>query len=194
MEKELWYKRNSQTDDSSNKIRYHLWKLVDSYLFKTSPNLFSRWRIFLLKCFGAEIGVKCYISPRVVITKPWEFKMGNVSSIDDYCYIVPPVIIKDYVSIGNNTHIIGGGHDIWSRGFEVSSNAVIIDNGAFIGAGCSILPGSKIGEMSVIDSHIKVQGHIRNNTVVIEKNNKIIKCDRLPEEEYNKYRYHYIGK
>ena len=29
MEKELFYKRNSATNDSANKLKYHIWKFVD---------------------------------------------------------------------------------------------------------------------------------------------------------------------
>lgn len=132
MEKELWYKRNERTADSANKWKFHLWKFVDAYFFKTSLNCLSCWRIFLLKLFGAKIGKGCYISPRVTITRPWEFEMGNISSIDDCCYIIPPVKIGDYVSIGNNTHIIARGHDVRTRGFESDSAPIVVGNGVFI--------------------------------------------------------------
>lgn len=192
MEKELWYKRNKRTTDSANKWKFHLWKFVDAYFFKTSLNCLSCWRIFLLKLFGAKIGKGCYISPRVTITRPWEFEMGNISSIDDCCYIIPPVKIGDYVSIGNNTHIIAGGHDLWSRGFEVELSTIKIGNGAFIGADVFISQGCEIGQMTIIGAKTHIISNIPENTIVVSRPSKYIKCRRLTEEEYKKYRYHYI--
>lgn len=190
-EKELFYKRNSETNDSTNNLKYHIWKFVDAYLFKTSLNCMSRWRVFLLRLFGAKIGKGCYIASKATITKPWNFEMGNISAIDEYCYIIPPIKIGDYVSIGNNCHLIAGGHDIWSRGFETRHKTISIGNCAFIGAGTYIGIGCNIGQMSVIGAHSYIVKDVQENTVVTMYPMKQIACKRLKEEEYGKYRYHF---
>lgn len=189
---EDYYIRTKRTNDTDSKIKMLCWKIVDQYLFKTSPKFLSKWRIFLLKLFGAKVANDCFISPYATITRPWDFEMGHLSAIDDYCYIIPPVVIGDKVSISNNCHVVGGGHNIWSREFEQEFNAVTIRDGAFIGAGVYVSMGCKIGVMSVIAPHINIRKNIPDNKVVSQlPNGKMIIVDRIPEEEFIKYKYNY---
>lgn len=193
MEKELYYVRNAETSDSANRLKSHLWKFIDKYFFKTSPNCLSKWRIFLLRKFGAKIGVGCYIAPSVTITRPWDFEMGNVSAIDEMAFINPPVKIGDYVSVGNNVHLIAGGHDVRSRGFERTPNPITLGNGSFIGAGTFIGGGIKVGQMAVISAHSHITRDVPANSVTMCAPTDAISLPRLPEEEYEKYRYTYNG-
>lgn len=190
-EKELFFKRNDQTSDSKHRLKFNLWHFVNQYFFRTSPKVFGLWRCFLLRAFGAKIGKGCYISSKAFIYKPWLLEMGNCSSIDDYCYFVGPVTIGDYVSIGNNVHLVAGGHDVWSRGFEVVNKRITINHGAFIGSGAFIGMGCEIGQMAVVGTHCQITENIPENTIVALGKTKLIKCRRLTTEEYSKYKYNY---
>lgn len=190
--KELWFKPNKKTNSSTvSKKKRLFWRLVDQYLFKPSPNIMRAWRVWLLRLFGAQIGKNCYISQRATIYNPWLFVMGNYSAIDDYAYIVGKVNISDYVSIGNNVHLVAGGHDIYSRGFESLGSAIKIGNGAFIGGGTYIGQGVNIGQMAVVGAHSYIVKDIPENTISIMMPMKTITCRRLKTEEYEKYRYDY---
>lgn len=190
MEKELWFKRNSQTTDSANKLKLHLWKFIDQYVFKQSPNCLSKFRVFLLRRFGARIGIGCYISPRVTITRPWDFELGNVSSIDADCVIIPPVRIGDYVSIGNGCMLCAGGHDVRSRGFERTPKTIIVGDGCFLGAGSFVGGGVSIGTFSVLGARSVAYKDIPENCIAIGSPANVF-SERIPQEEYEKYRYHY---
>lgn len=192
IKKELYYKRNKNTNDSSHWMKFHMWKFVEKYLFRTSPNCFKHWRVFLLRLFGAKIGKGCYIASNVTITRPWEFEMGNISSIDEFCYIIPPVTIGDYCAISNNVHIIAGSHNIRSRGFELTTKRINIGSGCFIGCGCYIGPGIKIGDASVISAHISMQHSVPANKIVVPDVVKLISVDRLDQEEFEKYSFNYL--
>ncbi|WP_455664888.1 hypothetical protein [Phocaeicola sp.] len=195
MEKELWYKRNDHTQNLSNKekIKLACWRICDFCLFKPTPTFLSFWRVSLLRLFGATIGKGCYISPKATILMPWNLKMGNISSIDDYAFIKSEatIIIGDYVSIGNFVRIIQGGHDLWSRGFEVDISSIKIGNGAFIGAGAFIGKGCDIGQMAVVGACTHLTKSVPDNTI-ISSVPKYVKCQRLSNEEYEQYRFNYI--
>lgn len=195
MEKELWFQRNRRTQKVSKKykIKLQLWRCVDFLLFKTSLNILSPWRVFLLKCFGAKIGKGCYISPRSTIFIPWNIEIGNFVSIDDYAYIKPrtKITIKDYVSIANFVHIIPGGHNVKSRHFDSDLAPITIENGAFIGADSYIGKGVHIGQFAVIGARSVVLKDIPENSIAFGSPCQV-KSERIPQEEYQKYRYHYL--
>lgn len=195
MEKELWYQRNKMTENftRNEKIKLQIWRCVDALLFKTSLKILSKWRIFLLRLFGAQIGKGCYVSPKATIYIPWNFEMGNFCSIDDYAFIKPRVKIKigDYVSISTFVHIIPGGHNVRTRGFESDLAPIVIGNGAFIGSDSYISKGVNIGQMAVIGARSTVLKDIPENCIAFGSPCQV-KSERIPQEEYKKYRYSYI--
>ena len=66
-----------------NAFVVQLWWLVQSLLFKNSPQLLYGFRRFILRMFGAKIGKKVIIRPTVRITYPWKVSIGDYSWIGD---------------------------------------------------------------------------------------------------------------
>ena len=52
-------------------IRDSSWGVVYVLLLRTSPRPFHRWRVFLLRCFGAKLGKNCHIYGRARVWAPW---------------------------------------------------------------------------------------------------------------------------
>ncbi|MDR0940074.1 MAG: hypothetical protein LBN29_12150 [Mediterranea sp.] len=192
--KELWFAldRESSNMGMKEKLKLQLWRCVDGLFFKTSLKMFSGWRVFLLRLFGAQIGKGCYIAPKATIYIPWNIKIGNYTSIDDYVYIKPrtSITIGDYVSISTFVHIIPGGHDLRTRNLKSSLSPILIKDGVFIGADSYIGGGVTIGQMAVIGARSLVMKDIPENTIAFGFP-CIVRSERLPQEEYNKYRYNY---
>lgn len=191
MEKELWFKPGLGSAFSrGEKIKLLIWRMVDFWLFQPSLTIFSPWRVFLLRLFGARIGRGCYISPKAKILVPWNFQMGNFSSLDDYAYMrtTGRISIGDYVSIGMYVHIVPGGHDIRSRGFENNATFVKIEDGVFLGADSFVGRGVTIGKFSVLGSRAAAYKDIPENSVAVGMPAKVI-GERIPHDEYIKYRY-----
>ena len=192
--KELWFKRDGKTQNVTlkYKIKLQLWRCVDALFFKTSLNLFSCWRVFLLRLFGAKVGKGCYISPKCTIFIPWNIEIGNFVSIDDNAYIKPrtKIVIGDYVSIANFVHIIPGGHDVRTRNLASDLLPVHIGNGAFVGADSYIGKGVSIGQMAVIGARSLVLKDVPENSIAFGSP-CVVKSERLPREVYEKYRYDY---
>ena len=189
--KELWFKQGLGSPFSKKqKIVLQIWRIVDALLFQTSLTTLSQWRVFLLRLFGAKIGKGCYISPKAKIYAPWNVEMGNYSSIDDYAYLrsTGKIIIGDYVSIAMYVHLVPGGHDIRSRGFENNASFVKLDNGAFLGADSFVGRGVTIGQFAVLGSHAAAYKDIPENSVAVGIPAKVI-GERISRDEYVKYRY-----
>lgn len=191
MEKEPFYQRNAKTNESENRWKRFWWSLVQQYLFRPSPKYLQGWRRFLLRCFGAKIGWKSSISPTTIIYRPWDLVMGNHSSIEENCQITCPVIIGDYVAIAQKCDLIAGGHDVKSRGQEVTFAPIVIGDSAFIGIGCYIAAGVKIGTASVIAAHMNIYKSIPANKIVVPEPVRTIKVDRIPPEDFDNYYYNF---
>ena len=84
-----------------NAFIVQLWWLVQSILFRTSPQFLYGWRNFLLRLFGAKIGKKVIIRPSVKITYPWKLTIGDYSWIGDDVNLYT----LGEIDIGNNVVI-----------------------------------------------------------------------------------------
>lgn len=189
--KELWFIPDlGNRLTKGEKVKLLIWRCVDALFYQTTLTVFSRWRVFLLRLFGAKIGKGCYISPKSRVYLPWNLEIGNYSSIDDYVCLrsVGKIVIGDFVSIGMGAHIIPGGHDIRSRGFEGDATFCKIGNGVFLGADSFVGRGVTIGQFSVLGSRAAAYKDIPENSVAVGIPAKVI-GERIPNDEYVKYRY-----
>lgn len=190
--KELWFISGiGNPNTRKTKVKILLWRFVDFWFFQPSFPFMSVWRVFLLRLFGAKIGVGNYISPKVKALCPWNIEIGNYSSLDDYVYLhsTSKIIIGDYVSIAMYAHIVPGGHNVRSRGFEYNGTIVKIGHGCFIGADAFIGRGVTIGQFSVLGARSVTYKDIPENSIAIGYPAHVI-SERIPNEEYIKYRYH----
>lgn len=126
--------------------------LVQGTLFKFSPHKLNKFRIWLLRQFGADIGNYCFVHPNATIYMPWNLIMGERSAIDfdAMIYNLDKVMIGDFVSISYKVNINTGSHDYRDPYFKLITKPVIIQSGAFVGTESYIAPGVTIGEMAVI--------------------------------------------
>src|ERR1700722_14381771 len=73
-----------------SKLLRALWGLVYASLFRTSPRPCHRWRAFLLRCFGAELGSNVHIYPRATIWAPWNLACDDLATIADEAIVYNP--------------------------------------------------------------------------------------------------------
>lgn len=104
--------------------------------------------------------------------------IGKNSFLNKNCEVVAreKIIIGDNTGIGPNVLIYDHDHDFRKRdksGF--TTKEVIIGSNCWIGGNCVILKGTVIGDNCVIGAGTVVKGTIPNNSLVLNKQNLIIK-------------------
>ena len=62
-----------------SKFIVQLWWIVQSTIFRISPQFMYGWRRLLLRLFGANIGYRVLIRPTAKILYPWELIIGDWS-------------------------------------------------------------------------------------------------------------------
>lgn len=192
VEKQIWHIHDSESTGFSRKEKLLnlVWRLIEILLFRTSPQVFSKWRVALLRGFGAKIGKNCYISNRATVMNPWNITIGDNCGVDDYVFLKggAKIVIGNNVSIGAYAKIIPGGHDVRTRNFRHVGKQITIGNGVFIGADAFIGSGVKIGTMAVVGARTSVFKDVPENTIITQKMEyKTIK--RLSDDEYESFSF-----
>lgn len=130
-----------------------IWNTIYYLLFRPFPTiLFKRWRILILKIFGARIGKKTSVHASAKIWAPWNLEIGENSCIDNRVNCYNPGKIK----IGNNVTISAGAflctpsHDISNPEFPMMPSTITIKDCAWIATEAFIGPKVTIGEYAVV--------------------------------------------
>lgn len=149
------------------------WYVLSMLFFETAIPWPYAIKRFILRFYGAKVGRKVIIKPKVWIKYPWFLKIG------DYSWIGRNVQIDNLalVEIGKNTCIsqdaclLTGNHNFRVKTFDLIINPIIIQDEVWIGAYCKIMPGSIIKKSSVLQANITFKGTLDSNVVIFESFN-----------------------
>ena len=122
------------------------WLLVSSWI----PG--SSHRRFLLRLFGARVGIGVIIRPRVRVKFPWRLIVGDYSWIGEGVWIdnLAVVDIGSNACISQGAYLCTGSHDWSTPTFDLITKPIIISDGSWISANSTVGPGVKIGEGAVL--------------------------------------------
>ncbi|MGA0241671.1 MAG: acyltransferase [Candidatus Marinamargulisbacteria bacterium] len=95
------------------------------------------------------------------------------------CYIqaVNPIIIEENTRLGPGVTIIGANHNLHDLTKHTKSDPIHIQEGSWIGANATILPGVKLGKQTIVGAGSVVTKSFENGGLVIAGvPAKVIKC------------------
>lgn len=137
----------------SDKARRLVWGVVYQLLFRPTPRwMLHGWRCFLLRCFGARIGVGCRIAPTCCIWAPWNLEVGDFTAIADGVdvYAMARITIGSKVAISQRSFLCTGTHDTRSLLRPLVTRAIVINDHVWVAAESFIHPGCVVGEGCVV--------------------------------------------
>ncbi|TRX23006.1 LbetaH domain-containing protein [Flavobacterium franklandianum] len=161
-----------------NKISRLVWNLVCIILFRTfASRLFKKWRVLVLKCFGAKIDWSSHIYASVKIWAPWNLEMGANSSLGPNvdCYNQGKISIGVNTVISQKTYLCASTHDYAKNDFPLILKPIKIGNGVWIAADAFIGPGVRIEDNAIIAARSVVNKSVIENTIVGGNPAKLIK-------------------
>lgn len=134
------------------------WWLVQTLLFKTSPQFMYGWRRFLLRCFGARIGKKVMVRPTAHIQFPWKLHVADYSWIGDdvVLYNLDHIFIGSHTVISQRSYLCAGSHHHLSVDFSIYTKPILIKDQCWLAADVFVAPGVTIGEGTVVGSRSSV--------------------------------------
>lgn len=143
---------NTNFHRGAPKLKEVLWIIVSTFLFKNSLFVFNGFKVFILRLFGANIGIGVVIKPNINVKFPWKLSIGNNTWIGEEVWIdnLEEVTICDNVCISQGALLLCGNHDYTSTSFDLMVKEIKIESGAWIGAKSVVCPGVLIGSHAIL--------------------------------------------
>lgn len=161
-----------------NKMGRLVWNISSLIVFRPfGSRLFKKWRVFILKCFGAKIEWSSHIYASVKIWAPWNLEIGANSSLGPKvdCYNQGKISIGANTVISQKAYLCASSHDYNQKDFPLVLKPIQIGNGVWIAADAFIGPHVSIGDNAVIAARAVVIKNVEENTVVGGNPAKLIK-------------------
>lgn len=137
----------------THQLKRLVWSIIWKLLARWIPrSLFSGWKRFLLKSFGAKIAPTAVVYSTAKIYYPANLIMDEYACLasDVDCYNVAPIHIGKYATVSQGAFLCTASHDITSLNHELITAPITICDRAWVGAEAFVGMGVIIGEGAVV--------------------------------------------
>lgn len=167
------------------KLRRVAWNVTAAVLFRPfiTP-VFRKWRIAVLRLFGARIAWDVNVYASVKIWAPWMLRMGHRACLgpEVICYNQDWVVLDDDAIVSQYSYLCTAGHDIDHANTADSglvTAPIVLRRGAWIGSRAFIGMGVEIGEGAVVGATASVYKNVEPWMVVGGNPCKMIKMRNI---------------
>jgi len=132
--------------------RQLLWHFLGAPLLQSHLIPFSAFKVWLLKCFGAQIGQGVRIKPGVKVKFPWRLTLGNHCWIGEEVWLdnLATITLEDHVCLSQGVYLCTGNHNWSDPGFGLVLGAIYLETGSWIAAKAIIGPKVTIGQGAIL--------------------------------------------
>lgn len=129
-----------------------LWYYVNFIVFKSYWLPINGLKVYLLRMFGAKIGIGVIIKPNVNIKYPWKLSIGNYTWIGEDVWIdnLVEVSIGTNCCLSQGAFLLCGNHDYKKSTFDLITKSIKLEDGVWIGAKATVCPGVRAMSHSVL--------------------------------------------
>ena len=161
-----------------NQIARFVWTIVWFVFARPLPrSIGNKWRIVLLKIFGAKVKYTSMVYSSVRIYMPWKLKMAEYSCLapEVDCYNVDWVIVGANSTVSQKSYLCTASHDIYKTNIPLITAPIIIEEQAWVAADAFVGPGITIGQGAVVAARAVVIKDVEPWTIVGGNPAKFIK-------------------
>ncbi len=170
----------------SLRIKRLIWIFCYYLCFRPTPAFAMRkWRLALLRLFGARIGKGCAVAPTCFLWAPWNLEMGVYVCLAEGvdCYSVAKITLGDYSTVSQRSFLCTASHDISTLERPLIYTPITIEKHAWIGAEAFVSPGVTIKEGAVVGARAVVTKNVDAWTIVAGNPAKFIKAREIKESK-----------
>ncbi|SRR6056297_377549 len=131
------------------------WAICQTTLFRFSPRPLPRWRVWLLRCFGAGVDRTARIHPAVRIQFPWNLRIAANVAVGEgaILYALGKIELGPRVTISQYAHLCAGTHDYRTREMPLVRRPITIKADAWVASGAFVGPGVTVAEGAILSAH-----------------------------------------
>lgn len=168
--------RNADKYTLKEQIIRVVWGCVVPF-FRFSPRICFGWRSFLLRLFGAKVGRETHIYNSATIYMPWNFEIGDQSSIGEHAYIynLGRITIGNKTTISQRAHLCAGTHDFTDPALPLLKPTVVVKDQAWVCADAFVGPGVTIGEGAIVGARAVVMKDVEPWDIMIGNPARVIR-------------------
>ncbi len=133
-------------------LKQLLWFFIGDLLVRTRWIPFSKFKVFIFRCFGAKIGQKVRIKTGVRVKFPWRLTVGDYTWIGEDTWIdnLAYVTIESHVCLSQNVYLCTGNHNWNHPNFKLITSEIYIEESSWIAARAMVGPGVRVGKGAVL--------------------------------------------
>lgn len=119
-----------------------LWFVVNAIFLNSYLPIPTSIKCFILRAFGAKIGIKVMIKPKVNIKYPWLLTVGDYVWIGEQVWIdsLAEVFIGNNACLSQGAMLLTGNHDYTRSTFDLRVDKITLEDGVWIGAKSVVCP------------------------------------------------------
>jgi putative colanic acid biosynthesis acetyltransferase WcaF len=133
-------------------LRQFLWYVCNALFFRSTWLPVSSVKAGLLRLFGARVGARVVIKPRVIIKYPWRLEIGNDVWIGEGVWIdnLGQVTIRDDCCVSQGAYLLTGNHDYTDERFGLMVGTIMLEQGAWVAARSMVCPNVQMYPQSIV--------------------------------------------
>lgn len=165
-EREMSLKQSRHDWSLTHKLARGLWMLVWG-VCRRGPRFLSRFRIALLRLFGARIGRQVLVCGNVKVLMPWNLEIADCTAISEGVdiYNFAKVRIGSNTVVSQRVWLCTGSHDYNDPTFPLTWKDISVGDATWIAAESFVAPGVQIGDGVVVAARSVVTRHLDNWSV-----------------------------
>ena len=149
-------RKGNQVWSLKTKLKRGIWNLTWAVLFRPTPKRRGNpFRLFLLRCFGAQIHGDPLVHPTCRIWLPWELEIGEYSAIGERVeiYNYGRVAIGPMTVVSQYCYLCTGTHDYTHPYMPLTWKPITIGAECWVAAGVFIAPGVVVNDGAVVGAY-----------------------------------------
>ena len=143
---------NSWYSPGRGRLTRVVWHFMNALFLQSPLNPSSGLKARLLRAFGARIGRGVVLKPSLNVKYPWNLTVGDYSWIGEHVWLdsLAPIIIGSNVCISQGVYFCTGNHDWTDPAFGLVVKPIMVEDGAWVGARATLLPGVTVRSHSIV--------------------------------------------
>ena len=136
----------------------------------------DEWSSLMKELFYNQIGENSVVNNGLTVVLPKNVTIGSGVTVMNGALMMAAggITIEDKVLIAANVKLITNNHDPYERDI-LTCRPILIKEGAWVGAGATILPGITVGKYAIVGSDSVVTKDIPDYAVAVGTPAKVIK-------------------